>query len=59
MELKGLSKKKVKKRLRNPNKNHDDNKRIKFSICEQCTNTKVRFTLTYFILSFIVSVMLE
>lgn len=41
VELKGLSKKKVKKRLRNPNKNFDGKKKIKFEICTQCTNPRV------------------
>ncbi|XP_045211676.2 tRNA-dihydrouridine(16/17) synthase [NAD(P)(+)]-like isoform X2 [Mercenaria mercenaria] len=39
---KGMSKKKVKKRLRNPNKNFDGKKKIKFEICEDifCNNPR-------------------
>ncbi|KAL4239254.1 tRNA-dihydrouridine(16/17) synthase [NAD(P)(+)]-like protein [Mactra antiquata] len=40
--LKGMSKKKVKKRLRNPNKNFDKKKKMKFEICEDidCQNPR-------------------
>jgi len=40
---KGLSKKKIKKRLRNPNKDFDGKKKMKFEICERdgCNNPRV------------------
>ncbi|XP_052776076.1 tRNA-dihydrouridine(16/17) synthase [NAD(P)(+)]-like [Mya arenaria] len=37
---KGLSKKKVKKRLRNPNKDFDGKKKVKFEICGNCNNIR-------------------
>lgn len=47
VELKGLSKKKVKKRLRNPNKNFDGKKKIKFEICTECSNPRVILLIKY------------
>ena len=40
---KGMSKKKVKKRLRNPNKNFDKKKKVVYQFCENnnCCNPRV------------------
>ena len=43
MAERGMSKKKVKKRLRNPNKNFDKKQKVVYQICENdgCCNPRV------------------
>ena len=49
MAAKGLSKKKVKKRLRNPNKNFDKKQKVEYKICynENCNNPRVNTCICY------------
>ena len=47
MAEKGMSKNKVKKRLRNPNKNFDAKQKVEYQFCEKdgCSNPRVRLLM--------------
>ena len=47
MAEKGMSKNKVKKRLRNPNKNFDAKQKVEYQFCEKdgCSNPRVRLLI--------------